>query len=502
MIRIAGPNCRSLLLLLALSLSWLATRVCAVAAEGSDGPPYQATGFKVGEVTDTSAIVWARLTQRAERNGPDAPLPTLVSPPGTAQDGRRTKAPPHLSEDLHIAELRGAAPGAPGEVRVAYAAKDDDAWKFTEWAPVDAQREYTRQIPLQSLQPDTSYLLRVEARGKDAGAEGQKLEGRFRTAPPPDRAARVVFTVSTGQGYGSRDCADGYQIYSAILQLDPSFFVHTGDIVYYDYSGKQDDWAVTAELARYHWARTYSLPSNRRFHQQVSSYFIKDDHDTWQDDCWPAMKNNKMGAFTFAEGQAVFLEQVPMGDSTFRTCRWGKDLQVWLVEGRDFRSPNTAPDGPEKTIWGEPQKAWFKRTVADSDAAFRVLISPTPLVGPDRKNKRDNHSNASFAHEGDELRAFIAQQKNMVVVCGDRHWQYHSTDPRSSINEYSCGPVSDRHAGGWSNDQFVPEYHRFLKVAGGFLSGTVERIEDRPTLTFRFHDVQGAVRYEHRLAAD
>jgi phosphodiesterase/alkaline phosphatase D-like protein len=89
-----------------------------------------------------------------------------------------------------------------------------------------------------------------------------------------------------------------------------------------------------------------------------------------------------------------------------------------MVEGRDFRSPNTMPDGPDKTIWGAEQKAWFKRTVEASDAAFRVLISPTPVIGPDRERKNDNHANEGFTHEGNELRQFIAEQKNMVVVTG------------------------------------------------------------------------------------
>ena len=54
------------------------------------------------------------------------------------------------------------------------------------------------------------------------------------------------------------------------------------------------------------------------------------------------------------------------------------------------------PDGPAKTIWGKEQIAWFKKSFADSDATFRLLISPTPVVGPDRKSKHDNHANDDF----------------------------------------------------------------------------------------------------------
>jgi alkaline phosphatase D len=158
------------------------------------------------------------------------------------------------------------------------------------------------------------------------------------------------------------------------------------------------------------------------------------------------------------------------------------------------------PDGPDKTIWGSKQKAWFKRTVQESDAAFRILISPTPIVGPDRTNKHDNHSNKDFQHEGNEIRNFIATQKNMYVICGDRHWQYISVDLKSGVREYSCGPASDKHAGGWSNDMLRPE-HKYLNVIGGFLAGTVERLDGKPTLTFRHYSVDGDVLNEDRLTA-
>jgi alkaline phosphatase D len=244
----------------------------------------------------------------------------------------------------------------------------------------------------------------------------------------------------------------------------------------------------------------YSLPTNVAFHRQVASYFIKDDHDTWMNDCWPGQQTQFMGEFTFEQGLAVFREQVGMNDLTYRSIRWGKDLQIWMVEGRDFRSPNNMPDGPKKTIWGKEQKAWFKDTVQASDATFRVLISPTPVVGPDRTNKKDNHANKGFTHEGDELRQFIATQKNMVVVCGDRHWQYTSVDKETSVREYSCGPASDQHAGGWSNDKRLPE-HRYLNVIGGFLEGVVEHENDTPILIFRHFGVDGNLLNEDRLIA-
>ena len=476
--------------------------VCGCGSALSDGP-YQATGIKIGEVTDNSAIVWTRLTLHPERVGAEAPMPEILYSDAktgeliTRTQGRRPSAAPvvRFPADSTMDTIEGAVPGTPGKVRVLYKMEGTADWKATEWHAVDPKRDHTCQFRLTDLEPNARYKVRVESRAGAVAKKGQVIDGTFRTAPRPDQAERVVFMVSTGQAYPDQDApGGGYRIYPTMLKLDPGFFVHTGDIVYYDRLAK------TLALARWHWARMYSLPTNVEFHRQVTSYFIKDDHDTWLNDCWPSMETKFMGDFTFEQGKAVFLEQVPMGERTWRTFRWGKDLQIWLVEGRDFRSPNTMPDGPDKTIWGQEQKAWFKRTVRESDATFRILISPTPVVGPDRTNKHDNHSNKDFAHEGNELREFISKQKNMYVICGDRHWQYVSVDAKTGAREYSCGPASDKHAGGWSNDQRYPE-HQYLSVIGGFLAVTVDRSGDKPIVTFRHYGVDGDILNEDRLAA-
>ncbi|MCP5111765.1 MAG: alkaline phosphatase [bacterium] len=373
---------------------------------------------------------------------------------------------------------------------VRYRPSGGDEWIDTTWLAVNPERDFTLQVKLTNLLPATTYELLVEARG------GATVTGNFQTAALPETPQRVIFTVSTGQGYNDQDApAGGYKIYGHMLGLDPSFFVHTGDIVYYDGLAK------TLPLARWHWQRTYSLPTNVEFHRQVSSYFIKDDHDTWMNDCWPTRQTRFMGEFTFAQGQAVLLEQVGMGESTYRRVRWGKDLEIWMPEGRDFRSPNTMEDGPDKTIWGAEQMAWFQKTVTASDATFKILVSPTPVVGPDRTNKRDNHSNKAFTHEGSRLRRWLASQKNTYVVCGDRHWQYVSADAETGLREYSCGPASNEHAGGWSNDQRYPE-HVYLNVTGGFLAVTIDREDGQPVATFRHYSVDGEVLNEDRRAAE
>jgi len=461
--------------------------------------PHMATGIKIGEVTDSTAIVWVRLTRNEARVDYGAPMPevsyTLESTgePIDNMKNRQRDAVPSVSfpGGSSVDTIEGATPGSAGFVRVRYKSESDEDFAATSWKAVNPAADFTQQFQLTSLQPGSRYSIEVDY-GASKDRRSNTLAGAFRTAPARDVEAAITFTVVTGQRYPHRDADDGFKIYRQMQNMDPDFFVHTGDILYYDEYGK------TPELANWHWQRIYSLGSLVDFHRNVPSYFMKDDHDTLVNDSWPTMHTTFMGELTFEKGLKIFREQVPMGDKTYRTVRWGKDLQIWMVEGRDFRSSNTMEDGPDKTIWGAEQMAWFKRTVQESDASFRVLISPTPIVGPDRDNKNDNHANPAFSYEGNLLREFIATQENMIVVCGDRHWQYVSVDATHGIKEYSTGPVSDEHAGGWSNDMLRPE-HQYLNVIGGFLAVTVERQDGEPILIARHHGVDGEVLNEDRV---
>ena len=391
---------------------------------------FMADGIKIGDVTQTSAILWTRLTQHPELNRTGFAFATDL----------KRKNEPTEAEQLQghaLEEMEGAVPGAAGEARFLY------------WA------------------------------------DGEQ----------PAQAKPITFTVVTGQDYWKRDDpVNGQRTYDLMRKLHPDFFVHTGDMEYYD---RANPFATTVRLARFKWNRIYALPFLRAFHTDVASYFIKDDHDTLKDDCWPGQH---YGEFTWSDGLAIVREQVPVGDNPSRHIRWGKDLEIWLPEGREYRSANDAPDGPEKTIWGRAQKQWFFDTVRASNATFRILISPTPLVGPDRVKKGDNLANAAFATEGREMREFIATQKNLLVITGDRHWQYVSVDPATGLREYSCGPTSDAHAGGFSESDRTP-MHRYLKIVGGFLAVTVERVDGRARAVFRHYGTNGGIYNEDVVVA-
>ena len=452
---------------------------------------YMANGIKIGEVDSNSAIIWTRLTQNPERvrSGNH-----FIKMKNFMKSHQKSDGMEQIPEGLTLAEMDGAVPGRAGEVRVHYWPKSRDAeQQSTGWEAVAEGTDFVRQFRLTGLEPWTRYQLKVEGRLSETSDPTAVVAGEFITAPAEDHAENIRFTVVTCGDYNRRDNPEmGHVIYETIVnQIQPHFFVHTGDIEYYD---KENPWAPSVPLARFKMNRLYSMPNNRKLHNTTASYFMKDDHDITLNDAWPG-KN--FGTLTWQQGLDIFNEQFPMGDKPYRTIRWGKDLQVWLVEGRNYRSPNRMKDGPDKTIWGEEQKQWFFDTVNQSDATFKVLISPTPIVGPDRNNKNDNHANKGFKHEGDEIRQFIAKHANLFIANGDRHWQYHSIDDETGVREFSCGPHSDIHAGGYKENK--TSEHQFLRVKGGFLSVEVSREEGAPEIVFRHHDVQGSVVHEERF---
>jgi len=465
-------------ILLSALLVGIGTARPALAAE-------MAMGFRAGDVTQDSAIIWTRITRDAERNWDGVMDPKKREP-------RKTEYTP---SPIDVEDRQGATPGAKGQVRVIISpkrsAEQEEEAITTDWAAVAAESDFIHQFTIDGLQPATEYTVKVQARDAEDAPVSAEASGSFGTPAPADTWQDARFAVITGQSYWDLDHREGFHIYPAMQKLGLDFLVPTGDTVYLDSESPR---ARTVELARYHWQRMYSLPRVVEFHRHTPGYWEVDDHDTWCNDCWPTMRAEWMNPLTFAQGFDIYREQVPLPERPYRTVRWGKGLQIWLVEGRLYRSPNTMQDGPAKTIWGKTQLAWLKKSISESDADFRVLISPTPIVGPDRqRGKNDNHSNDAFRNEGEHFRSWTKDLENFYVCCGDRHWQYMSIDPETGLREFSCGPASDSHAGG---NPKQPSWQPFLRVQGGFLSVSVNKADGTPTIAFRHRDVHGKVVHE------
>ncbi|TYA78554.1 alkaline phosphatase D family protein [Seonamhaeicola marinus] len=435
---------------------------------------YFTTGFKIGEVSKNSAIIWTRLCKS------EKPVPVWHE-----RQDKTFRPPVKFKNNMPVNEMDGAVEGSFGQVRVELISKTHTI--SLDWEYVSALKDYTFKKIITNLNPNTKYTVKLTGRKSEQHPETVVM-GHFFTAPEEQAIEPIVFTSSTCQFFWSHDDPKrGFKIYDGMKKLQPKFHVQTGDYVYYD---KPGPFVKTIEMARHKWHAMNSWPSLKEFYMETPLYIEKDDHDLLRDDAYPG--RTPLGEVTFEDGLALWYEQTPIGAKPYRTQRWGKDLQVWFVEVREFRSDNRMEDSAEKTIWGKAQIQWFKETIEASDATFKVLISPTPIVGPDRpKGKNDNHSNKAFQTEGEWLRAYLAKHK-VFVVNGDRHWQYASVDLITGLREFSQGAVSDYHAGGWQQDNVLPE-HKFLRVKGGFLTTKVYRKADVPLIEFLHYDVDGTI---------
>jgi alkaline phosphatase D len=467
---------------------------------------YFSTGYKIGEVTQSSAIAWVRLTAQPDRNW-DGLMPNPHEIPTRVFVDQ---------PEIPTSTWEGSAAGINGETRLGLSTDPlPDKSRWTDWVAVNPNADYTHKFRLNSLTPDTRYYVRIEGRKGPGGAVTQAPLGQFKTPAPADTWQEVWFTVSSCQMYAHRDDKSGFLIYPAMSRArmsPPDFAIRTGDAVYLD---RDNPRAKTMDLARLHWQRMFSLPLLREFFRNVPCYWMKDDHDSYFDDSYTTLDAPWIAPLTYQQGVAVFREQTPVDERLFRTVRWGKGLQIWMTEGRDFRSPNPDPDGPEKTLWGKEQKEWLLKSILESDAVFKVLVNPTAIVGPDNPNQEDNQADPAFGTEGRAFRRWTLENHldHLYVSNGDRHWQYMSTDPESGLREFSVGPSSDRHV--LQGPQYQPKFHSFYREGGGFLSVSVSTGEKKvlahpqrivvektvPTIIFRFHDVNGKLLYEYRDTA-
>ncbi|MEO9514086.1 MAG: alkaline phosphatase D family protein [Flavobacteriaceae bacterium] len=463
---------------------WIVLGIVQILPQLIWGQVYFTNGFKIQEVTDSSAVIWTRLCK----------TPKAV-PVYHERKKPPFRTPINFDNEMPIDQMDGAVPGAFGEVKIKLQNGNDSI--IAGWSHVSPYRDFTMMKTLNGLKSNTTYQVTLLGRS-NKNSPIITVMGAFTTAPSPETIVTVGFTSSTCQYFWDfDDPVRGFKAYDSMLSLKPAFHCQTGDYVYYDKPGPM---SYSVALARHKWNAINSWPSLIDFYNNIPAFLEKDDHDILKDDATP--NSEPFGELTFDDALDIWHEQVPMTDRPFRTVRWGKDLEVWLVEAREYRSDNKAPDSPEKSIFGKQQREWLKTSVESSDATFKILMSPTPVVGPDRaKGKIDNHSNKSYETEGNWLREFLASQKNTFVVNGDRHWQYVSKDLETGLLEFSQGPTSDIHAQGWDPNDYRPE-HQFLRVKGGFLYVKAYRENGKPTINFSHYDVDGNVVHEQIISAN
>ncbi len=451
---------------------------------------YHAQGEMAGEVTAQGALLQSRLTA--------IPGPML--------------------------DAQGDVPGSEGVARFEWSANHDfSASQTSDWIESDAYKDFIIRARLNDLRPGTTYYYRLHF-GVDKESTEPGPARRFRTLPAAEEDSPLSFTMASCMNYHAFMCGKpngggpvtatdedkrlGYPAFAAMTALKPDFFIGTGDIVYYDVP--YDAPATTLPELRRKWHEQFRFPRMVEFFAITPAYWSKDDHDFRFNDA--DLRGDTLPAPS--TGIELFREQMPVHDPgdlkspAYRTLRVHKHVQLWFVEGRDHRSPNSMPDGPEKTMWGKEQRTWLKQTLKASDAKWKIIITPTPMVGPDTASKRDNHVNPQgFRHEANGFFAFLKEHNmtNVMTLCGDRHWQYHSIHP-TGFEEFSCGALNDENSirgtrpgatNGSDPQGLIQQHYIYDQPTGGFIHVKVEPIgRGNARLRITFCDDHGTALHE------
>ncbi len=461
-----------------------------VIAQTARADVFHAQGEMVGEVTATTALLQSRLTA--------IPGPEL--------------------------DAAGDIPGARGVACFEWSPSSEfaDAQR-TPWLEAAAEHDFIVRAQLTQLEPSQVYYYRLVF-GPDREHVQVGPIRQFRTLPQGATTRPLSFCMGSCMNYhafmagvanggGPITATDddrrlGYPSFAAMFALQPDFFIGTGDIVYYDHPAATA--AKTPVELRRKWHEQFRLPRLIEFFARTPAYWSKDDHDFRYND-------SDLGGTKLPlppTGIEMFREQMPihaahdLESPTYRTHRVHPDLQLWFTEGRDYRSPNRLPDGPDKSLWGAEQREWLQRTLKASDATWKIIITPTPMVGPDNSSKKDNHTNlGGFRHEAQAFFEWLNREQipNVMTFCGDRHWQFHSIHPLG-VEEFACGALNDENSirgvrpgdkNSTDPEGTIQQPYHYSEPTGGFLRVVVERPRaDQTRLRILFHDDTGRVLYE------
>jgi alkaline phosphatase D len=395
---------------------------CAVAAAHTVGhdAPRVTHGVVVGDVTASSAVLWAR---------------------GNREGTLRV----HLSGGRHDRTER-----------LRFRASDD----------------YTDQVRLTGLKPDTAYRYQLGSQ-----------RGSFETAPEEDEAARVRLAFGgdvAGQNV-CRDAAEGFPIMDTIRSFRPDVFVGLGDMIYADnacdpigrYGNAQvpGGFGPATDLASFwaHWRYNRADRASQRLLASTGYVGVWDDHEV-VNDFGPLSDTRSTPPYTpgvhlLPIGLEAFIDYTPIAIAPntpkrlYRALRRGKHLELFVLDTRQYRDANSASDSPDrpKTMLGREQLTWLKESLAASDATWKVIVSSVPMsipTGFPPTGGRDGWANfdqtTGFEQELLDILRFMESEgiRNTVWITTDVHfaeafrYRPFSSNPEFAVYELATGPLN------------------------------------------------------------
>jgi alkaline phosphatase D len=340
-------------------------------------------------------------------------------------------------------------------------------------------------------------------------AGSDRVDGIVRTQPAwtePGAAAELTIAVGScffladpDPAVSRQDYGQGFGIFAAIAAKKPDLMLWLGDNLYLQQPDFQDPAAMAA---RYRRQREF-LPL-RALLTATTHLAIWDDHDYGP--------NNSNASFALKGATLTLFQRywpnpqfgLPDVPGTFGVARYG-DLTFFLLDDRYYRSPNGAPDGPAKTMFGLRQLEWLKQALL---AAPREGIKI--VAGGSQFWKRAGRFEGWHRYAA-EQRAFadwlITERiEGVVFLSGDRHFGELLKIERPNaypLHEFTSSPLTSRpparlDAADRDNPDLVPGT-QIVKRQFGLIRVTGPG--DARRLSLESYDGAGALLWRHVVRA-
>jgi alkaline phosphatase D len=417
-----------------------------------------------------------------------------------------------------------AAGDVTGERAIVWSRSDRASRMLVEWSTTESfqnvQRAagsiarntsgFTARVDLSNLPPAQRIFYRVLFEDlSDSRNISLPATGSFLSAPSQPRDLSFAWSADTvGQGWGINLEWGGLKMFETMRRAQPDFFIHCGDTVYADgplvANVRLPDgsiWKNVVTTAKSKVAETldefrgqhlYNMLDEhvRRFNAEVPQITLWDDHEV-RNNWYPQQTLYNDDRYTIksmatlsAHARRAFLEHVPIRVAPgnrppiFRACPYGPLLDVFALDLRTYRGPNTKNQQPtrsaESQLAGPTQIEWLKRSLAASTAVWKVIASDLPIG----LIVRDGDNFEAFANGGGpprgrelevvDLLRFIRRRRiqNVVWVTADVHYAAaHRYDPERArfkdflpFWEFVAGPIHAATSGPSAlDDTFGPE---------------------------------------------
>ncbi len=373
--------------------------------------------------------------------------------------------------------------------------------------------DFTVQKKIGGLEPGRTYKFRWCMEGGRRSAVGQ-----FDTAPAPGRAKTIRFAITGDQDAAPLPGAttpywNDFGVWRQIRAENNNFNVLMGDTIYSDSEVPGvGGVAGTAVSVAQKWAK-YRMNLGQKpwaaIRGATSYYAHWDDHEFINDFARSESVFPEEGGNVEASGETIYKNGVKAfraynpitysaRDGIYRSFRWGKNLELFFLDERSFRSagadyggacdnpagsgsPDLAPtaptanrelfatiapqlatspppacvaaiDDPSRTMLGSHQLEVFEKAIQSSTATFKVIMNEVPIQ---QSYALPYDRWEGYAAERARLLAFLRDNvENAVFLTTDVHAnmvndaRLQTLEPggpvNSGITEVTTGPVATK----------------------------------------------------------